>query len=162
MNKTVVAEIARLETMSVNQLAERFEEVFGEECRSRHKRYLVRRIAWRLQANAEGGLTERARQRAEELADDAEIRVTPPRTKKEKNEGEPPATIKIEAGRDPRLPPPGNWIEREYKGRMIRVMVVADGFEYEGERYRSLSGIAKAVTGTHTNGFHFFRLWRDK
>ena len=56
MNETVAAEIARLESMSVSQLSERFEEVFGEECRSRHKRYLVRRIAWRLQANAEGGL----------------------------------------------------------------------------------------------------------
>jgi site-specific DNA recombinase len=61
--------------MSVTQLAGRFEAVFGEPCRSRHKQYLVRRIAWRLQANAEGGLSERARKRAEELACDAEIRV---------------------------------------------------------------------------------------
>ena len=160
MNETVAAEIARLETMTVNQLAQRYEELIGEECRSRHKRYLIRRIAWRLQASAEGGLTERARQRAEELADEAEIRVTPPREKEAKSES--PATIKIESGRDPRLPPPGNWIERKYKGQMIRVLVVADGFEYEGERYRSLSGIAKAVTGSHCNGFHFFRLWRDK
>jgi hypothetical protein len=68
----------------------------------------------------------------------------------------------MEPGRDPRLPPPGNWIEREYKGRTIRVLVVADGFEYEGERYRSLSAIAKAVTGSHVNGYLFFRLWRDK
>jgi len=41
------------------------------------------------------------------------------------------------------------------------VLVVADGFEYEGERYRSLSAVAKAVTGSHTNGFLFFRLRRD-
>ncbi len=160
MNETVAAEIAWLETMSVNQLARRYEELIGEECRSRHKRYLIRRIAWRLQANAEGGLTERARQRAEELADDAEIRVTPPR-EKESNSGSP-ATVKMKASRDPRLPPPGNWIEREYKGQMIRVLVVADGFEHEGKRYRSLSGVAKAVTGSHCNGFQFFRLWRDK
>ena len=79
MKTTVAAEVARLERMSVSRLAARFEEVFGEQCRSRHKRYLIRRIAWRLQANAEGGLSERARQRAEELASDAEIRVTPPR-----------------------------------------------------------------------------------
>ncbi len=43
---------------------------------------------------------------------------------------------------------------------MIRVLVVADGFEYEGRRYRSLSAIAKAITGSHINGFLFFRLWR--
>ena len=78
VKRTVAAEVARLEKMSVNQLAKRFEEVFGEQCRSRHKRYLIRRIAWRLQANAEGGLSERAKQRAEELANDAEIRVTRP------------------------------------------------------------------------------------
>lgn len=159
MNSTVAADVARLQDMSVSQLARRFEEVFGEQCRSRHRRYLIRRIAWRLQANSEGGLTERARRRAEELADDAEIRVTPPRARKPK-EGAPPDTIKIEPARDPRLPPPGNWIERDYKGTMIRVLVVADGFEYEGRRYRSLSAIAKAITGSHINGFLFFRLWR--
>lgn len=162
MNKKLAAEVARLEKMSVNQLGQRFEEVFGEQCRSRHKRYLIRRIAWRLQANAEGGLTERARQRAAELANDAEIRVTPPREKRATNDSPGPATLKIEAGRDHRLPPPGNWIEREYKGRTIRVLVIDDGFEYEGQRFRSLSAIAKAVTGTHINGFLFFRLWRDK
>lgn len=162
MTKTVAAEVARLEKMSVSQLAKRFEQVFGEECRSRHKRYLIRRIAWRMQANSEGGLSERARKRAEELADDAEIRVTPPREKETMSGDARPSTIKMDSGRDPRLPPAGNWIEREYKGRTIRVLVVADGFEFEGVRYRSLSAIAKAITGSHINGFLFFRLWRDK
>jgi len=162
MTKTVAAEVARLEKMPVSKLAKRFEQLFGQECRSRHKRYLIRRIAWRLQANAEGGLSERARQRAEELANDAEIRVTPPREKNAKSTDSRPSTIKMDSGRDPRLPPPGNWIEREYKGRTIRVLVIADGFEFQGKRYRSLSAIAKAVTGSHVNGFLFFRLWRDK
>lgn len=161
MNATVANEVARLEQMTVNQLIERYEQVFEEECRSRHKRYLIRRIAWRLQANAEGGLSDRARQRAEELANDAEIRVTPPRENNAVNSMQP-ETVPIPEGRDPRLPPLGNWIERNYKGRKIRVLVVADGFEYEGERYRSLSAIAKAVTGSHMNGFQFFRLWRNK
>jgi hypothetical protein len=158
----MAAEVARLEKMSVSQLAKRFEQVFGEQCRSRHKRYLIRRIAWRLQANAEGGLSERARQRAEELANDSEIRVTPPREKHADRDDVAPATIRIQAARDPRLPPPGNWIERQYKGQIIRVLVTAEGFEYEGQRYRSLSAIAKAVTGSHINGYLFFRLWRDK
>ena len=161
MSKTVAAEVARLERMSVNRLTKRFEEVFGEQCRSRHKRYLIRRIAWRLQANAEGGLSERARQRAEELAVDAEIRVTPPRDKKP-SDATPPATIQIGDSRDPRLPPPGNWIERSYKGQSIRVLVATDGFEYEGQRYRSLSAVAKAITGSHINGFEFFHLWGNK
>ncbi len=162
MNEMMAAEVAHLEKLTVSQLAKRFEEVFGEECRSRHKRYLIRRIAWRLQANAEGGLSDRARQRAEELANDSEIRVTPPRSPSSPSDEERAATVKLPTGRDSRLPPPGNWIEREYKGRMIRVMVVADGFEYEGERYRSLSAIAKAVTGSHMNGYLFFHLWRKR
>lgn len=161
MHTKVKADIALLEKMTVKQLAERFEEVFGEQCRSRHKRYLIRRIAWRLQASAEGGLSERARQRAEELADDAEIRVTAPR-EKGTDDDSAPATIKMQPPRDPRLPPPGNWIERNYKGHTIRVLVVADGFEYECERFRSLSAIAKVVTGSHMNGFLFFRLGRDQ
>lgn len=162
MNPKLATEIARLEKMSVNQLAKRFESLFGEQCRSRHKGYLIRRVAWRLQANEEGGLTERARQRAEELANDAEIRVTAPRERKPKNDATPPAVMEMNPERDPRLPPPGNWIEREYKGQAIRVLVVADGFEYEGTRYRSLSAVAKAVTGSHMNGFLFFHLWRGK
>jgi hypothetical protein len=161
MDSSVATEVMKLLDLSVNQLAQRFEQLFGEQCRSRHKRYLTRRIAWRLQANAEGGLTDRARQRADELANDSEIRVTPPREKHSQNDPSP-ATIKIESGRDPRLPPPGNWIEREYKGQMLRVLVLADGFEYEGRRYRSLTAVAKAITGSHLNGFTFFRLWRSR
>ena len=116
----------------------------------------MRRIAWRLQANAEGGLSERAQRRAEELAEDAEIRVTPPRQKS--SVAVAPESLRIESDRDPRLPPPGSWIERKYKGQVLRVLVVSDGFEFEGQRYRSLSAIAKAVSGSHINGFQFFRL----
>ena len=152
-------QLRQLESMSINELQQRFEEVIGNECKSRNKRYLVRRIAWRLQANAEGGLSERALRRAEELADDADIRVTPPR--KRTLESAAP-TISTSEVRDSRLPPVGNCIERVYKGRLIRVLIVADGFEYEGERFRSLSAIAKAVTGTHINGFLFFNLRSPK
>jgi hypothetical protein len=156
MTPRLANEIARLEDLSVNQLIRRYEEVFGEECRSRHKRYLVRRIAWRLQANEEGGLSERALQRAQELAVDADLRVTAPRGQ------EPRVAVSSRnpVDWDPRLPPPGNWIERKYRSRMIRVLVLAEGFEYDGRRYRSLTAIAKEVTGTHVNGFHFFRLGR--
>ncbi len=49
---------------------------------------------------------------------------------------------------------------REYKGKTIRVMVLDadDGFEYNGQRYRTLTAVAKAVTGSHINGFRFFML----
>ena len=73
MDSVTAAEIAKLETMTVSKLVERFESLVGEKCRSRNKRYLVRRIAWRLQANAEGGLSERALKRAAELGNFAGV-----------------------------------------------------------------------------------------
>ena len=51
----------------------------------------------------------------------------------------------------------GTLITRQYKGRTLVVEVLADGFEYEGKRFPSLSAVAKAATGAHWNGFHFFR-----
>ena len=55
---------------------------------------------------------------------------------------------------------PGTVITREYKGETITVHALPEGFEYGGEVYRTLSGVAKAVTGTHWNGYHFFKLGR--
>jgi hypothetical protein len=63
---------------------------------------------------------------------------------------------KVAGHQDSRLPPPGSCLEREYKGRPIIVTVLADGFEFEGQKYRSLSAIAREVTGTKWNGFLFF------
>ncbi len=130
-------------------------EIFGEHCRSNNKRYLLRRIAWRLQSEAEGGLSERAQKRAEELANVADIRITPPKTVKDPAS---PKANRVVAKKDERLPPPGCWIEREYHGVELRVRVLVDGFEYEGTKYRTLSGVAKAITGSHVNGFRFFQL----
>jgi hypothetical protein len=76
MSPHVTIEIAELQTKTVNQLVQRYEQVFNEECRSRNKQYLIRRIAWRLQANDEGGLSRAALKKAAELAEDAETRVT--------------------------------------------------------------------------------------
>src|SRR5687768_17355679 len=80
MKLNIDREVAALQEMSTGQLCERYAELFGEPVRTRHRAYLIRKIAWRLQANAEGDLSERARRRAEELANDADVRVTAPRT----------------------------------------------------------------------------------
>jgi hypothetical protein len=71
INAATASEIARLETMTITKVVERFESLFGEKCRSRNKRYLIRRIAWRLQANAEDGRSERVMKRAAELVLDS-------------------------------------------------------------------------------------------
>ena len=155
MKLNIEREVATLGQMTVGQLQQRYVEVFGEPVRSRHKQYLIRRIAWRLQANAEGGLTERALRRAEELANVADVRVTPPRAAT--GLAATPTTAPA-AATDRRLPPAGTALTRRYKGRTINVIILPDGFEYDGERYRSLSAVAKAITGSHMNGFRFFQI----
>lgn len=76
MNETQMREqIEGLRHMTVGQLKEKYLEAFGEASRSNHKQFLFRRVAWRLQANAWGGLSERARRRALEIANDADLRI---------------------------------------------------------------------------------------
>jgi len=150
-------EIAVLRRMTVADLRRKYAQAFGEGTTSRHKEFLVRRIAWRLQANEEGGLSERARQRAKELAADSDVRLTAPRTRALPAAAE--ATVAaIQFSNDDRIPMPGAIITRQYKGETIEVRVLPGGFEHEGEIYRTLSAVAKKVTGTHWNGYHFFRL----
>jgi hypothetical protein len=72
-----------------------------------------------------------------------------------------PARPFVPAARDPRLPEPGSVITRNYKGTVIEVTVLADGFEFNGETYSSISKVAAAATGNKSasiNGFAFFRL----
>lgn len=157
----IMSEVARLEQMTVNELCDVYVEITGECARSRNKRYLIRRIAWQMQARAEGGLSDRAKRRAAEIADDSQVRMTPPRHGLVGGASAPTGSIN-EAPSDSRVPPPGNNLMREYKGRAINVRVLPDGFEYDGRRFRSLSAVAKAVTGSHINGFRFFKLRGDE
>lgn len=151
-------DVAALQRMTVKQLCDKHVEVFGEETNGRNKIWLVRRIAWRLQANAEGGLSERARQRAAELANDADIRHSPPRVKAVAVHEDVSAVRVLRFEADNRLPSPGSIITRKYKGGIVQVKVLSEGFEYEGEVFASLSAVAKAITGNHCNGFLFFQL----
>jgi hypothetical protein len=78
MGMNVGQAVSDLRRMTVTELRRKYAEVFGEQTRSYHKDFLVRRIAWRMQANTEGGLPERARQRALEIANDADLRTRAP------------------------------------------------------------------------------------
>lgn len=158
MTMNMTKELAALGQMTVTQLREKHVEVFGEPTRSGNKDWLRKRIAWRLQANAWGDLSERARQRAEELANDSDLRTNAPKTKPEPATAGVTATATVAFGHDARLPMPGAILRRAYKGREVIVRVLPRGFEYEGEVYRTLSAVASAVTGTHWNGYHFFNL----
>jgi hypothetical protein len=154
----VRSRIEALKRMTVRELHERYREVFGEESRSNHKQFLFRRIAWRLQADAEGGLSERAKRRALEIANDADLRIRAPKGFDFDLVDQRCVQDKITPDADPRRPLPGTVLEREYKGQTIIVKVCEDGFNYNGQRYRSLSAIAKEVTGTKWNGYLFFHM----
>ncbi len=159
MQLNVAREIAALERMTTDELRQRYAESFGEATTARNKVWLVKRIAWRLQARAEGGLTERAKARAAELADDADLRLNAP-PMKAPPPAEPVAVRELPFASDDRLPPPGTVLVRKYKGRELQVKVRTDGFEHEGELFASLSAVAKRITGSHCSGYLFFRLER--
>ena len=69
--------------------------------------------------------------------------------------------MELDASHDARLPTPGTALIRQYKGRTIEVLVLKEGFEFNGERYKSLSAVAKAITGSHCNDYLFFRLTKE-
>lgn len=157
MEQTLNLEVAALQRMTTSELRVRYAEVFGEQPATWNRVWMLKRLAWRLQALAEGGLSERARQRAEELANDADLRLTMPKKQAAETTIELMVTKTLPPQADDRLPPPGTILNRPYKGQTVQVQVLQSGFAYLGQVYPSLSSIAKAVTGTHTNGFLFFR-----
>ncbi len=164
METAVLIEIEKLRRASLAALREKHREVFQEETQCRHREHLFRRIAWRLQALDEGDLSERARERASEIARDADLRIVAPRDffvsggkRIETTSGD-----RDRRQQDNRLPLPGTLLSRKWKGRTILVEVLPNGFRYENSHYPSLSAIAVAVTGTRWNGLAFFGLTRKE
>jgi hypothetical protein len=158
MELNVHKEVAAMQRQGAKQLRGRYAEVFGETTTANNKTWLIRRIAWRLQALAEGDLTERACRRAEELGNDADLRMNPPRPKAADIARAASSPAAVLPFRDGRLPPVGSVLVRKYRGQTLQVRVRADGFEFEGAVYPSLSAVAKAITGSHCNGYLFFRI----
>lgn len=172
-NLNIGHELSVLRAMTPRELREKYRQVFGEVTRVGNKAHLIKRIAWRLQSLAEGSLSERARRRAEELARDEDIRLTIPRAPRggasragtKRGTGLETGSHVITAAapfqRDERIPP-GGIIAREYDGRVHTVTVLPKGFEYDGRVFRSLSAAAKAITGSHWNGYAFFKIAKSK
>jgi hypothetical protein len=165
MDPALTKEVAALPRLSFAQLRARYTELFHEPTRVGNRSWLVRRIAWRLQALAEGDLSDRARQYAAQIVNDADLRLLPPKAADLTQPAAANAAPKSATDRpvrvpqpDRRLPQPGSLISRLYKGQTIQVEVLPAGFAYQGTVYASLSAVAKTITGSHCNGFLFFRL----
>src|SRR2546427_12067391 len=107
MNPAVIAAIEQLRGLSVAALKIRFRELFGEESRSSNKQFLFRRIAWRLQANAEGDLSERARRRAADIAEDRDLRMRAPKEFVARPDSGSGCVDRTRPPQDYRVPAPG-------------------------------------------------------
>ena len=131
MQINVGAELAALRRLTVKQLQSRYAELFDEATRCHNRDWLVKRIVWRVQALAEGDLSDRARQRAEELARDADLRTTIP-TVRDEPASKPVTERSVRFESDNRLPPPGPILTRAYRGDTAHVRVLPKGFEFDG------------------------------
>jgi hypothetical protein len=137
----VLAQLAALQRMSVNELKAKWQELFASAAPNNSRSFLEVRIAARIQELTYGGLSRETRRALEVLADEIEGKIDRKRM-----------------ANDSRNPSPGTKLVREWDGAEHVVTVHADGYEWNGRKFRSLSAIAKDITGTSWNGFRFFGL----
>lgn len=107
---------------------------------------------------ASGDISQVAREKAEKIADERDVITHVPKFPLKPAGIKKKSTFRFSPTKDSRLPVPGSVLVRQYKDREIRVIVRAEGFEFEGRHYQSLSSIAREVTGGSYNGFLFFKL----
>lgn len=144
----IVDQIRELQTMPAAQLVARYEALFGKPPRVRNVAWLRRQVAWKVQEREFGGLSDRAKARLDQLVARIDLPLQgakPPRTR-------PAASAARSTTNTPMV---GTTLVREWHGQQVRVEVRDNGFEWNGTLYRSLSAIARAVTGANWNG----RLW---
>ena len=161
------SQLAALETMNVPALAEKYRQLYGEPTRSRNRAYLKKRLAWRIEANFQGDLSQGAIARIQQLGDQLperwQMRLGQPASEPAAASD---AATKLDAAlsiattepRDPRVPPVGTVVRRVFDGKTHEVTVCVEGFEYEGRKYKTLSAIANQIAGSRWNGFLFFGL----
>lgn len=152
-------QIAELQGMGLADLRAEHVALFGEEARSKNLPFLRRRLAFRLQERVQGGLSSEVKERLEELAPSElpaprRVAIRPAHPREAKQD-----VVEVEP-RDPRLPEAGTILRREHRGFVHEIEVLDRGFRYRGRDYRSLSAIAKEITGTAWNGFGFFGLMK--
>ena len=144
----VLRRVAELPNLPYASLKQQWRDLFGTEPPNYSAPMMVRRLAWRIQEIAYGGLTDWA---TNELAE---------RVKGERLDADGPgAARKARKKRRTSLPAPGTRLVREWEGERHEVTVLRGGrLEYEGRAFRSLTSVAYAITGGHRNGPRFFGL----
>lgn len=142
---SIEEELAALAKATTAELVERYEELHGTPARIKNPSWLRKRLAWKVQERRYGGLSQIAKQRIAELVEELDLPF-----------GEDTVTGTV--GKTKSNPAPGTVIVRHWRGKEIIVTVLENGVEWNGEVYRSLSAVARAITGSRWNGRLFFGL----
>ncbi len=141
MTDSVLSREAALETMPTPALKQTWRELYQSEPPAFNRGYLISRLAYRLQELAYGGLNPATAERLEAMVEDGRYVDREAARKRMKDR-----------------PVTGTRLIREWQGIEHTVTVLDDGFEWQGRPYKSLSAIARAITGTRWNGLVFFGL----
>ncbi|MBE0455546.1 MAG: DUF2924 domain-containing protein [Roseovarius sp.] len=144
-HEPTLARLAALKAMSVNELKAEWRALFDAPAPNNSRNFLESRLAYRIQELTYGGPDKQTRRLLDLLADEVEGTLT-----------------RKSQIADPRNPVVGTKLIREWDGVAHTVTVLRDGFEWEGRRYKSLSAVARTITGTRWNGYRFFGLRERK
>lgn len=138
-DRSVVRQINEIQRMSLPELRKKWVDLFGRDPGKLSKQYLIRRLAYRVQELIYGGMSQETREKLRRWAENPEQMVKKPVREKTHLQ-------------------PGTRLLRDWHGERYEVIVQDDGFLFNGKIYRSLSGVAKAITGRHCGGRRFFGL----
>ena len=144
-HEPILARLAALKNMTVNELKADWQALFDAPAPNNSRTFLESRLAYRIQELIYGGPDKQTRRLLDLLADEVEGTLT----------------RKAQIA-DPRNPLVGTKLIREWDGIAHTVTVLKEGFEWGGQRYKSLSAVARAITGTRWNGYRFFGLRERK
>jgi hypothetical protein len=159
----IIKKIQGLQGLSMRELQEEYCAVFNscsDKKPAANKANLIKQIAYKLQEQAYGGLSEQAVLGIKQLAAkyDPLAEMLNKSKKKVLAKAVAGGAESIKPGRNPKIPLPGTTISKNYKGETLEIKVLPDGFEYKNRTYKSLSKIAKEITGGHISGYAFFKL----
>jgi hypothetical protein len=144
-DEPILARLAALKALSVNELKAEWQALFDAPAPNNSRTFLESRLAYRIQELTYGGPDKQTRRLLDLLADEVEGTLT----------------RKAQIA-DPRNPVVGTKLIREWNGVAHTVTVLREGFDWDGRRYKSLSAVARAITGTRWNGYRFFGLRERK
>ena len=144
-HEPILARLAALKAMSVNELKAEWQALYDAPAPNNSRNFLEGRLAYRIQELTYGGPDKQTRRLLDLLADEVDGTLT----------------RKAQIA-DPRNPVVGTKLIREWDGVAHTVTVLREGFDWDGQRYKSLSAVARAITGTRWNGYRFFGLRERK